>query len=216
VLVGLSAGTLRADVSNGNFLYLGGPDDPNSGPGYSTLYAGSASIPGWYVSAGANNKISTGSVDWIGTYWVGPPTGGLSVDLDGTSPGQIYQFIATNTGQSYDLNFWLSGNPGGLPDPKAVLVGASGNAPQVYTVLDTQYIPNWTPYSLPFTATFTQTEIVFSSLTLPAPSGYDNNAFGPVVGGISVTSVTPEPGFYGLLALGLSGLGVFVRGRSRP
>jgi hypothetical protein len=72
------------------------------------------------------------------------------------------------------------------------------------------------------------------SLSDPPAFGYTTYTFQNVAAGVDPTlaftfrqdpsyflldnvsvSATPEPGFYGLLALGLSGLGVFVRRRSR-
>jgi hypothetical protein len=47
---------------------------------------------------------------------------------------------------------------------------------------------------------------------LKIPGGGGDSDYQDVVAQIT-TSATPEPGFYGLLALGLSGLGVVVRRR---
>jgi hypothetical protein len=77
-----------ADVQNGQFLPLGGPD-----PGvYLTVPNSSGiTIPYW--------TVTQGSVDWIGTYWQQPPTGGNSVDLDGYyAAGGISQHIVTTVG----------------------------------------------------------------------------------------------------------------------
>jgi hypothetical protein len=81
-----------------------------------TLYAGTPSataISGW--------TVTSGSVDWINTYWQQPPalsngTGtGLSIDLNGTASaahpnpaGTISQTFATAPGQPYTVTFEMA------------------------------------------------------------------------------------------------------------
>lgn len=187
-----------ADVQNGKFL--------SGGTGYfSTIGAGTTFAGDWYVVSG--------SVDWIGSYWAGPPNGGSSVDLDGNSVGSISQSVITTPNQSYTLNFWLNANPDGAPQTKVLFVTAGGTTPtsQTYNKLESAseqtFAANWSPESLSFTATGSTTLISFASED-PAFPGY----YGPVIGDVSLVA-TPEPGFYGILLLGLAGLALAVRRR---
>jgi choice-of-anchor C domain-containing protein len=168
---------------------------------YQTLYANTASataINGW--------TVTSGSVDWIGTYWPAVPVGltppAHSVDLDGNSVGAISQTINTVTGHVYTLNFALNGNPDGSPATKNVNVTA-GSTTQLFTLISPGNPPgvttaNYVMESLHFTASGSTTEITFASGD-PAIPGF----FGPVIADVSVT---PEPRFYAVLGLGLSGL----------
>src|SRR5262249_51465311 len=52
------------------------------------------------------------SVDEVGTYWQNPTAGGGSVDLNGGDAGGISQSVNLGGG-TYQLSFYLSGNPDG-------------------------------------------------------------------------------------------------------
>jgi len=202
---GMTVPAMADLVTNGNFAGQG------AGVQYTTISNGSTFAGDW--------TVGTGNVDWIGNYWQSPtgvagPLNG-SVDLDGTSPGAISQTITTVPGATYDLTFFLSGNPDGGDATKTLLVNIGGiNQFQFFsynTALEgnshgsMEYIPE----SFVFTAGQTSTTISFVSDDT-APSDW-----GPVVGGIGVNlaPTTPEPGFYGALAIGLSGLFYLVRRR---
>ena len=176
---------------------------PAPGDGFTTFYASDQF---------ANNDwtVTSGSIDWIGTYWQAPPTGGYSVDLDGNTPGAISNTINLLPGV-YTLNFFLAGNPDGAPTIKTVQVTA-GSTTQSFTFNDTgatETNMNWVPASMNFTVTGvgeTATPITFAS----ADTGSGLLAFGPVVGGVSV----PEASFYAdalAFALGLAALLKFGR-----
>jgi choice-of-anchor C domain-containing protein len=206
-LVAVAALPAFADVTNGQFL--NGGNDP-----FSTYYAGDAtSIPGWAVTAGVLDPTQ-GSVDWIGNYWQAPPPGGHSVDLDGLTPGGISQTLTLAAG-SYVLSFYLSGNPDGPPPAKALLVTAGGSSQNfTYTLTPSSSESNmgWTLESLAFTTAGGSTTVAFQSDDL-ASEGNSLPAYGPVVGGVSLTQV-PEAGFYAYaaaLGLGLSGFLMLFR-----
>ena len=196
---GLSAVSLSANVNNGQFAT---PTNPF------TTVTGTA-IPGWTVGAGGN-------VDWIGNYWQSTPginyglNPGYSIDLDGSSSvSSISQVIGTTMGDSYTLSFVLSGNPDGPPTVKTLDV-IIGGVPTTFTFDKTSITRSdmgWTPESISFTATGSLTEITFESGDGPTPGSY-----GPVIGDVFVT---PEPGFYGALALGMSGLLFAIQRRRR-
>lgn len=180
-------------VQNGTF---------QPGPGLNLSFATVTgnTIPGW--------TVTQGSVDWIGTYWQQPPHGGYSVDLDGYfAAGEISQDIQTTVGQWYVLSFWLAGNPDGPPETKTLKV-TTGDMSQNFTYLTppaTHDKMGWTQNSISFQATSATTSIKFTSLD---DAG---NAFGPVLGDVSVS--VPEGSFYSYsaFALGLSGLLMLVR-----
>ena len=185
-------------VDNGTFA------TPPSGD-FTTLFAGSAAIPGWTVGP-------VGSVDWISSYWQGAG-GGYSLDMDGDNPGSVSQTgIATVAGKTYDLTFDLSGNPdGGIP-LKTLQVSATGGAPEsfVYTTgSNTHASMNYLPESYVFTASSNSTTINFQSLDAVT------SPYGPVVADVAMAAATPEPGFYGALGLGMSGLVLVASRRCR-
>jgi len=199
---GMTVPAMADLVTNGNFAGQG------AGVMYTTISSGSTFAGDW--------TVGTGNVDWIGNYWQSPtgvagPLNG-SVDLDGTSPGSISQTITTVPNAVYDLTFFLSGNPDGGNPIKTLVVnaGSTGFAPITYTTGSNSHgSMDYVSESLLFQATSSSTIISFISADA---AGSD---WGPVVGGIGVNlaPTTPEPGFYGALAIGLSGLFYLVRRR---
>ena len=185
-------------ITNGTFM-------PGGNGIFSTLSSTTTFANGdWTVTAG--------SIDWIGTYWTAPV--GYSVDLNGTAPnipGTISQTVSTVAGQEYQLTFFLAGNPDGnplqLPNPKTATVTTVGN--QTFTIFanvngnEPTATSGWTAESLIFVAAGSTTAISFTGD--PATTSY-----GPVVADVAMSAV-PEPGVYGVLALGMSGLWVFAR-----
>jgi len=213
-------------IQNGDFTLgngLGGTNNPGSYSGIKydpslSSYAGycsSCSITDWTV---------TPSVDWIGTYWAAPNAsggpGGYSVDLDGLEqPGSISQTVTTVSGGTYSLSFYTNGNSDGPPNPKDLQVSVAGGTPSSKSYTPVPYVPAnqsltlWTHEVYDFTATGTSVTVTFTSLDAPAGLGtYPGTSFGPVVAGVSLT---PEPGLYGVMAVGLVGLGLAVVRRRR-
>lgn len=223
VVIALSAGSLFANlvtvqlVQNGNFQ-SGQCQSGINGPGVFTGITNSSpcSINSWKV---------TGTVDWIGTFWSAPNSPGHSLDLGGSSAaGTMSQTITTVAGQAYTLTFYLSGNVVGPPLQKSRLLEVSA-ADSGHTFKTDDYttfkqaqstLPNsgWELETFLFTAQSGQTTISFESKDTIKGSSKGVN-FGPAVAGVSVlyTTNTPEPGFYGVLALGLAGLFFVVRRR---
>jgi choice-of-anchor C domain-containing protein len=190
-------------ISNGTFS-----SPCSSGIGICTYTAGdSTSIPGW--------TVSTGTVDLITTYWQTPPGGGNSVDLNGNGTGGlgVSNTFATVAGDTYVLDFELSGNPdGGANDTgiKTVEVDIGGVIQDfTFDVFanggNSHGDMKWAAESLTFTATGNLTSLSFTSLT--------DGFYGPVIGDIDVHPV-PEPTTLALLGAGLLGMGAMRRRRA--
>lgn len=181
-------------IANGSFEYA--IFDPGN---HATLPAGSTAINNWTVS-------TPGNIDYIGATW-NAADGLRSLDLNGTLPGGgIEQTISTTPGNSYLVTFAMSGNPGGDPAVKTMVVSAIGNAVDtspVFSFDTTGYsLPSnmgWLYDSWTFTADAPSTILQFRSTT--------PGAFGPALDDVSV-NVVPVPGavLLGMLGLGAAGM----------
>jgi choice-of-anchor C domain-containing protein len=176
---------------------------------FDTLSTGSTQIDGWTVGDGILDP-GVGSVEFIGSLWQAPPGETTSVDLDGNQPGSISQTVTgLSVGTTYDLSFYLSGNPAGPPVTK-VLFLLGGATPNTFTyTLSGNTLTNmmYQPEMATFTAATTSELISFSSGDAPGSGA----AYGPVVGGIRLAPAgTPEPF---TIALGIAGIGLAVRRR---
>jgi choice-of-anchor C domain-containing protein len=161
--------------------------------------AGSYTTEDTHGSIGAWN-VTSGNVDLIGTYWQAPPTGGYSVDMNGSDAGTISQSFTLPAGQ-YTLSFYLAGNPDDGNTTKSVQVSA-GDASQMFVFHNadaSETSMGWALETLTFT-TDGSTTVTFSSPTSGTP-------YGAAIGGVSVSAV-PEPGSVGLLLAGLGMIGV--------
>ena len=199
----LSAGAASAaSITNGSFELNG----PGAVPGgnYVTINAGdSSSIPGWTVTAG--------SVDFIGGYWTASD-GFNSLDMDGSSTGEIAQTISTVIGQSYTVGFDFAGNPTG--DIKHMGVQATGSAQQVYsfdTAGHATYGMGWVHETYAFTATSLLTALTFTSLTggSSGPALDNVTIMGGSAGGV------PEPATWMMLMAGFGIVGAGMRSHKR-
>jgi len=202
VVLSFVAGPAMADlVQNGSFEIAS--VDPGSG--FTTLYEGSTVIAGWEV-VGAVNLIND-SIDYIGGYWQ-PSEGSRSLDLNGSGgTGGVSQVISTNVGQTYVVNFDMSGNPDGPPSTKTMEVSATGVTSQTglfsYDVTGDKTSMNWTPMQWTFVADAPTTTLQFISTI--------GGSYGPALDNVSVV---PVPGAVLLGMLGLSVVGVKLRKRA--
>ena len=161
VLAG-SALAAFAGATNGSFE--NGSNDPVT---YEQLPAGSAVLTGW--------TISTGSIDWIGTYWPAA-AGKKSLDMNGGSPGAISQVLATTIGKTYDVTFALSANPEGPVAAYALTVAATGATSKAFTfdrAVNGNTLSNmmWQAKKYSFTATSATTTLSFASGVAAGPHG---------------------------------------------
>lgn len=178
-------------------LFQSGFETGSNAPaaGFQTLFAGSTAIDGW--------SVSSGSIDWIGSYWQpGPPDGLRSIDLAGNGAGTITTSFATTPGKQYTVTFSLSGNYDGNTEKltRTALVSVDGGTPQTFVFEK----PNgwsrenmgWIQQAYSFTAAGATTSLTFSS-------GEGTSPYGAALDNVNVV---PLPGAVWLLGAGLIGL----------
>jgi choice-of-anchor C domain-containing protein len=196
-------------VVSANLVTNGGFEMPTASPPFTTIFTGNG-LTGW--------TIASGSIDLINGYWQ-PHSGDQSIDLSGDSPGMISQNISTIPGNSYDVSFWMAGNP----DKQEVkTLGVYWNGAELgttYTFDSTGHTYSsmgWKEVTIPgLKATGTSTEIGFLDI---APINYPTDPYGVALDDISVvpSQSTPAPEFPGIAApvislVGLLGAVFFVR-----
>ena len=189
VLFGVgTAGAQASPFINGGFE--SGTFDSAS---FDTVQAGSTAITGWTV--GLN------SVDWIGTYW-NAQEGSRSIDLSGAANGSLSQTFDTLVGQTYDVKFYVAGNPDGGPVIKTFDAGVTVSVPESFDNSGfTKSSMGWTLYSFDFTATSISSTLTFASTT--------NTPYGAALDNVSVAAV-PEVSTWAMMLLGFAGVGLLV------
>jgi choice-of-anchor C domain-containing protein len=202
---GVVAAGAMALMAGGAFAATNLVLDPNfdnpSGGGTFTTYSGGQTFGAWLVTGA--------SVDLIGGYWQAP-VGGGSVDLDGNAPGGVSQNITLSAG-TYLLSFYLSGNPDGGDPVKTVDVSLDGTS-EVFTY-NTALSGN----------NHTDMDYVLESMRVTVTGGLQTLSFasqdastspwGPVIGGVSLTAVVPEPATWALMLTGFAAIGGGLRRR---
>jgi len=188
-------------VNNGSF-------ELGTNPGsFTTVATGGSNITGW--------NVTSGSVDYIGTYWQAAE-GSRSVDMSGNSLGRLSQSFATIPGFLYEVSFAYSANPdspnGGLRKTDVAiletdtsnLLASSQVTWDVPTEGNTKTNMMWKSASFTFTAVDTQSTIQFDSLA--------TNSFGIAVDDVKVIETVPEPAT--LAGLGAA-LAAFLRRKKK-
>lgn len=149
-------------------------------------------------------SVSGNSIDLVGNYWAAPTVGGGSVDLNGGDTGGISQAFAVGAG-TYQLSFYLSGNPDGGLGTKTVEVKVGDQdmmVPYTITAANSLSDMNYTLESIIFHSSGGGDILSFLS--------QDAGHFGAVIGGISIASV-PEPATWMMLILGFGLTGSLLR-----
>jgi choice-of-anchor C domain-containing protein len=167
----LAAGFTNGSFETGNFVQTFPPTD------FARVVAPSNAIDGWIVSSG--------SVDWVGTYWQAAD-GTRSIDLDGneTQPGTISQIFDTHVGSTYVVTFAMSGNPDAGPALKTMTVDIDSGTPTPYsydTGLNgtTRSAMNYLTKGYSFVATDLETTLNFTSTT--------DGGYGAVIDNVVIT-----------------------------
>ena len=129
-------------LSNGDFET---PVLPNGQP----FYNGTPPLPGF------GWQVASGDIDIANSFWQ-PASGNQSIDLNGNSPGTIYEDFSFSVGGQWAVMFAMSANPA-TPDTKILNVsfGPSGGpmtslgnysvVPGTRTFQDMQWIAMTTP-----------------------------------------------------------------------
>jgi len=145
-----------ASIQNGGF-------EDNSCDASSWCEYSSTEIPGWTIGSG--NIDLQFSTSCCGSFTA--EDGDWSIDLNGDTPGSIYQTIETIPALNYDLTFWMASNPNCGPSERQLSV-STGFASETYTFSvygTSSENPGWVQQSFSFTASSSSTTITFQSLT---------------------------------------------------
>jgi choice-of-anchor C domain-containing protein len=205
--LGASPALAAPSFTNGTFE--SGNYTGTAAAGFETLYAGTPSataMTGW--------TVTSGSVDWIQTYWqqpagvtnwAGQPDGPTySIDLNGTASaadpnpaGTISQNFWTIYNNVYWVQFYLAGNPACGPSTKRVTVTATGGTSQTYAVNTSGTSTSnmgWTPEVIRFTAISNGTSPVESNTTLTFTADPSNTSnCGVAIADVSIFNTGPNP-----------------------
>ena len=141
-------------------------------------------ITGWTIAPNKNVDLVRGFFD--------PSEGKQSIDLNGGSPGEIYQDLTTVVGKKYKIQFDLAGNP--FPDgvdPGAYIkhldLSWGGSFLSSYAFDTLGHGPHsmgWETITAFATATSTSSRLDFKSTS--------GSVSGPALDNVHVDAVTPE------------------------
>jgi hypothetical protein len=208
-LLASSAGAATNLVSNGSF------EGPNvlAGGNYVLYAAGSTGITGWTVLAPtAVESVSLNPDTYLGLK---ASDGRQWIDMTGVTgydKGLRSDAIATTVGVTYRVSFDL-GNY--LPFGVSTLgLSLNGGPEQLYTntsLAVTATNPmNWTSFGFDWAATSSSLQLSF----VGRANGALSNNLGICLDNVAVFAPVPEPGTWGLMALGLCAIGMRLARRS--
>jgi len=169
----------------------------NQGNATMVLPVGSTSITDWTVINDQLAWIDTGN-PWGLTAQDGDRFLDLTAYPTGAPFGGVSQTITTVAGQQYMLSFYLGTYTARWGGPPVSISASAGNASQTFTVSTTSTASTWTPFSMPFTATSSNTAISLAGSAGFQYIGLDDVSVESVGG-----SPVPEPGTYALVIVGL-------------
>lgn len=159
-------------VVNGGFEVT-----PNFSGEYVNLINKSMDVQGW--------KVHYGDVDVVQKPGFAAYAGTRCIDLDGWNPGGIYQRISTEPGATYQLSFWMSGNPHGTTVKRMNVRVAGKVQPFAFSIAGKdQSNMGWEQKSIQFTASEKSTTIEFLSAD-------QSGCYGPVIDDVAVVKAQP-------------------------
>jgi choice-of-anchor C domain-containing protein len=195
-LMAVPAGAVT--IINGSFEQSTAATAPGAG-GFRTLKNGNTGITGW--------KVRGTNIDYVGSYWQAQD-GSRSIDLNGTGQGAIEQTLTgLSVGQTYEVSFWLAGNPDGGNATKVAVVSDGGAFSDVYdfnTTGHSRQNMGWERQTFRFVADATTARLTFSSA--------QKGAYGAALDNVGIAAV-PEPATWALMILGFGAVGGAMRRR---
>ena len=184
----------------------------NDGNATQTFNAGPTAITGWNAVGRQVSWIEAGN-----PFALSAEDGSRFLDLTAYNPGPpfggVTQTVATTIGAQYSLSFFLGSYTAVWGGPPVSILASAGGASQTFTDPAVTTTSTWVPFTLPFTATSSSTAITLTGAAGLNYIGLDNVdvefVSGPSTG-------VPEPGTYGLIALGFAALAVMGSRSRRP
>jgi len=172
----------KTDTSRifGDNLLVNGSFEKGPSVGSFKLYSKGDGIPGW--------KVSRATVDLVGDYFRSAD-GNNSIDLNGTSYGELQQQFSTKKGKQYKLSFYLAGNPGGGPTIKKLLVTVGNKSEDYQFDISGKNVKEmgWEYHELIFTANDRSSKLTMGSNHKSGPA-----AAGPVIDNVKVFALEAE------------------------
>jgi choice-of-anchor C domain-containing protein len=173
----------------------------NAPGGSLSVSPGSPLITGW--------NVESGSVDSVDAFMA--HTGSKCVDLDGFfMAGALSQTVGVTVGQTYQLSFWMAGNPDAGPTVKSMNVswGPSSLGTFTFNITGkTEANMGWAQYQMPVLATSPLMKLQFTSLDAA------DSSYGPCLDDVSLIAI-PEPQVWSLIAASF-GVAFYFRRRYR-
>jgi len=147
------------------------------------LAAGSTAISGW--------TVTRAGIDYVGTAWTAAQ-GARSIALNGPGPGGISQTFASLPHALYTVRFYVTGDPGTLPNLKTMRATAAGQTVDCTADITGhwEWDPGWNPFMFTFQAASTSTTLEFYS-TMSGTSGATLDSVTMV---LASTAGVPLPG----------------------